>query len=103
MQGAKFQYRWNRTFPDSHFDFSASDGKVTVGRVYREDRNLKSGQWFWTMTAIIPGRHGVTCHGYLPTKDQAVTQVEATYTVLKARAEAEAECNEGVVSTLDDT
>jgi hypothetical protein len=100
--GRMFQYQWKRTDPDSHHDFAAYDGKLNIGRIYREDRNLKSGQWFWTMTAMIPGRNGVVCDGYLPTKEQAATQVESAYTVLKARAAAEAEHNDGHVGPLDD-
>lgn len=96
--GRNLTYDWKRTSPDSHYDFSAYDGKLNIGRIYREDRNLKSGQWFWSMTAVLPGAAGVACSGYLLTKDQAATQVELVYTVLKARAEAEAELNDGVIS-----
>lgn len=97
--GRRFRYEWRRTLPDSRHDFAAWDGKVNVGRVYREDRNRKSGQWFWSMTASVAGRAGVACEGYLPTKEEAVKKVENVYAALKARAAAEAEWNEGVVDS----
>jgi hypothetical protein len=97
--GRNFLYDWKRTDPDSHHDFAAYDGKLNIGRIYREDRNVKSGLWSWSMTAVLPGGAGVICSGYLQTKVQAATQVELVYTVLKARAEAEAEFNDGSIST----
>lgn len=47
--------KWRRSFPDKSHDFTAVDGELTVGRIYRHWDGVR-WQWFFQQ---IPGRSGI--------------------------------------------
>ena len=46
--------KWRRSFPDTSHDFTAYDGEITVGRIYRH-WDEKRWQWFFQ---LIPASSG---------------------------------------------
>ncbi len=81
MTERRFKFAWSRTWPDRLQDFSAADGELQVGRVYRiagvDER------WKWTMTAAIGNRLDSTA-GIEITRDEACDEVESEYEAMKA-------------------
>src|SRR5262245_22603288 len=54
IPGRRFRYTWTRTWPDRHHDFSAKEGEMAIGRVYRLAGVCE--RWKWAMTASIGNR-----------------------------------------------
>jgi hypothetical protein len=73
-----FAYTWRRTRPDRSHDFSAKDGELRIGRVYRLTGGLNDGKWRWTMTSALGNRLG-TDGGVVDNNDEACRAVEESY------------------------
>lgn len=75
---------WTRTViggKTAAYDFSASDGDVNVGRIYKHTTHGGPANWFGAMQAWGPGidRHGIQCSGLVATKDEAVAAVQRAW------------------------
>ena len=75
----KLQYRWVKTWPDAVDDFSAIDGRETIGRIYKYETGPQKDRWFWTMTALSENRQTIACDGIEATAREAGRQVENAY------------------------
>jgi hypothetical protein len=81
---------WSRTViagKANPYDFSAADGGISVGRIYRNDTGgFSKGSWFWTMNAFGPGvdRSRAQCTGLAETKEEAVTLVEKAWVACRS-------------------
>jgi hypothetical protein len=58
MTERRFAYTWFRTWEDRPYDFSAKDGDLRIGRVYRMTGGPADAKWRWAMTAQIGNRLG---------------------------------------------
>jgi ribosomal protein S5 len=82
MTARRFRYTWFRTWDDRPHDFSAKDGDLPIGRVYRLAG--VGERWKWAMTVRIGNRLG-SSGGILGTRDEACDAVESAYEAMKAR------------------
>ena len=55
---SRFDLLWTRTWPDQHFDFSARDGDLLVGRIYRMMGGPADRKGQWHLIAHIGDRPG---------------------------------------------
>ena len=81
----RFKYTWMRTAEDRAEDYSAFDGALIIGRVYRL-KSTTAGGWWWGSQAALEW-HG-TARGVASTLDEACHAVEAEYDALVARIAA---------------
>jgi hypothetical protein len=79
MPERRFALTWSRTWPDRPHDFSAKDGEIPIGRVYRLTGGPADRSWRWTMTAYLDdGRQG-SASGVVASRDEACKAVEEAY------------------------
>jgi hypothetical protein len=74
----RFMFTWTRTQDNQPHDFSAFDGDLRIGRVYRILGEPSGRRWRWTMTAKIGNRVG-TGGNLVDGRDEACRQVEQSY------------------------
>lgn len=79
----KLKYRWVKTWPDAVDDFSAIDGRETIGRIYKYQTGPQKDRWFWTMTVLSENRETIACDGIEATAREAARQVETAYSQIK--------------------
>ncbi|WP_246811307.1 hypothetical protein [Mesorhizobium sp. AA22] len=75
-RGARVWLQWGRTVIGGHaapYDFAAQFQQDSVGRIMKRLHGSESGTWFWTC-------HDGGARGTVPTKEQAVAEVERAYT-----------------------
>ena len=77
---------WRRTWPDCPHDFSASDGDLPIGRVFRIEGGPVDGKWRWTMTASLGNRLG-NSGGTADSRDHACHAVETAYVAFRAKSD----------------
>ena len=65
----RFKYTWMRTAEDRAEDYSAFDGALIIGRVYRL-KSTTAGGWWWGSQAALEW-HG-TARGVASALDEAV-------------------------------
>ena len=91
----KFLFEWRRTWGDEKpFDYSAKDGNVNIGRVYKVNGGPEHDQWHWAMHAFLPlpaegpkkGAIQGSDDGTADTRDEACRQVEESYLRMRHRA-----------------
>ena len=75
---------WTRTRPDRQFDFSAADGELRVGRVYRMMDGPADRYWQWHMYAHV-GNRRETESGVAAKRAEAVRLVEERYREFRDR------------------
>jgi hypothetical protein len=63
-------------------DLSAFDGRVIVGRVYREEALPGHRPWYWTMV-VFTDRQPRARNGWEATKEAAQRRVEQAYAEVK--------------------
>lgn len=78
-ESIKLKYRWVKTWPDAVDDFSAIDGRETIGRIYKYQNGPQKDRWFWTMTVMSENRQSIACDGIEATAREAGRQVETAY------------------------
>lgn len=84
MSQHRLDLAWTRTWEDRSHDFSARDGELLVGRVYRMMGGPADRKWRWSMFAIVRNRHG-TAGGVVDDRDEACMTVEDAYRWLSQR------------------
>jgi hypothetical protein len=80
----RLELTWSRTWPDRSHDFTANDGPILVGRVYRALGGPEGGHWKWAMTAMIGNNTGTTS-GVAADQDDACLKVERNYRLFRQR------------------
>jgi hypothetical protein len=75
----RFELQWARTSSDRSHDFSAYDGELLVGRVYRLTAGPDDRKWSWSMTARIDGTRVGTETSVADDRDAACLAVERAY------------------------
>ena len=51
----KFLFEWRRTCSDEKpFDYSAKDGNVGIGRIYKVNGGPEHDRWHWAIHAFLP-------------------------------------------------
>jgi hypothetical protein len=75
---------WIPTFavdphPHSDTDFTALDGDLAIGYVYRIEKGPKQGWWQWSMIADLSVPHFRDRGGTAPTQTNAMRRVEWAY------------------------
>ena len=73
-----YLYTWQCTWPDRSHDFSAKDGDLPIGRVYRMTGGPGDKKWRWTMTAALGNRLGAD-GGVADNRKEACRLVEQSY------------------------
>jgi len=75
---SRLMFTWTRTWDNQPHDFSAFDGDLRIGRVYRILGEPSGRRWRWTMTATVGNRVG-TGGNLVDGRDEACRQVEQAY------------------------
>jgi hypothetical protein len=84
----RLELTWSRTWPERSYDFTANDGPILVGRVYRALSSSEGGRWNWMMTAMIGDNTGTTS-GSADDRDDACQKVERNYRMFRQRIGAD--------------
>lgn len=74
---------WSRTFPESHYDFTARDADgYLVGRILRHHGGPQDGRWSWHANGVqdAPGTVGCDLNGIADTRDEAIERLHVAWT-----------------------
>ncbi len=91
----KFLFEWRRTWRgEKPFDYSAKDGNVSIGRIYKVNGGPEHDRWHWAIHAFLPltaegpkmGAIQGSEDGTADTRDEACRQVEESYLRMRHRA-----------------
>jgi hypothetical protein len=78
----RFELQWSRTWTDRSHDFSAYDGELLVGRVYRILGGPADRQWRWSLMALV-GNRRATDSGVADDRDSACMAMERAYRLFR--------------------
>ena len=76
---------WSRTSSDTHYDFTATEGDLEVGRVMKNLSGPNADTWFWACTGCDRSEADQKpLDGEVQTKDEAIEALSEAWALAKA-------------------